>query len=112
LERLAAEAGADGVDGRRFRMLVEVDGIGAHEEDGWVGRRVRIGSAEVRFDGHVGRCLITNRDPDTGESDFPTLDTLLDYRVGLNTTEPVAFGIYGPVVRPGEVAVGDPVTVV
>lgn len=109
LARLAAEAGADAVDGRRFRMLVEVDGIGAHEEDAWVGRRVRVGTAEVRFDGHVGRCLVTNRDPDTGESDFPTLDTLLDYRHGLDTTEPVAFGVYGAVVAPGEVAVGDAV---
>lgn len=109
LARLAAEAGAEAVDGRRFRMLVEVDDVGPHEEDSWVRRRVRLGSAEVRFDGHVGRCLVTNRDPDSGESDFPTLDTLLDYRHGLDTTEPVAFGVYGPVVAPGEVAVGDPV---
>ena len=30
----------------------------------------------VGFDGHVGRCLITSRDPDTGEVDLPTLDML------------------------------------
>ena len=28
-------------------MLIEVDGLAAHEEDGWVGRSVRVGEAEV-----------------------------------------------------------------
>jgi hypothetical protein len=38
-------AGENGeVDVRRFRMLVEVDGVAAHAEDEWVGRTVRIGA--------------------------------------------------------------------
>ena len=42
LERLREEAGAGGaVDGRRFRMLFEIDGVGAHEEDEWLGTQVR-----------------------------------------------------------------------
>jgi uncharacterized protein YcbX len=41
LERLAAQLGVDSVDGRRFRMNFGVEGVGAHEEDGWRGRRVR-----------------------------------------------------------------------
>lgn len=109
LERLAAEGAVGAVDGRRFRMLIEVDGVGAHEEDGWVGGRVRLGEAEVAFIGHVGRCLITNRHPETGESDLPTLDLLLDYRAGASTTEPVAFGIFGQVLRPGRIRLGDTV---
>src|SRR5205823_5595684 len=41
LERLGEEAGATAaVDGRRFRMLLEIDGVGAHAEDGWLGTRV------------------------------------------------------------------------
>src|SRR5262249_29602687 len=44
-ERLGAELGAE-VDGRRFRMLFELDRAGAHEEDTW--ERVRIGEAVVR----------------------------------------------------------------
>ena len=41
LEALARAAGVDGpVDGRRFRMNLGVDGITAHEEDGWLGRPV------------------------------------------------------------------------
>ncbi len=109
LGRLAEAAGQTEIDSRRFRMLVEIDGVAAHEEDRWPGRAVRIGDALVRFGGHVGRCLVTSRDPDTGEIDLPTLDLLGDYRRGLGTTEPLPFGIYGEVVAPGNVRLGDPV---
>ena len=71
---------------------------------------MRIGEAAVAFGGHVGRCLITSRDPDTGEIDLPTLDMLGDYRGGVGSTEPLPFGIYGRVVEPGAVRVGDVVT--
>ncbi|MGH2885121.1 MAG: MOSC domain-containing protein, partial [Solirubrobacteraceae bacterium] len=77
LARLAEAGGIEGIDVRRFRMLVEIDGVDAHAEDRWVGDApVRIGQAVVAFDGHVGRCLITGRDPDTGQVDLPTLDLL------------------------------------
>ena len=111
LRHLAGLAGCDGVDGRRFRMLIEVDGIEAHEEDGWLGHRVRIGSAVVRPCGHVGRCVITTRDPDTAEGDLDTLKLLATYRHKINTTEPLAFGVYGEVLEGGPVRLGDPVTV-
>lgn len=111
LERLASEAGVDGVDARRFRMLIEIDGVAAHEEDGWVGQPVGVGAAVIRFEGHVGRCLTTSRQPDTGEVDLPTLDVLRDYRVGVDTTEPLPFGVYGRVLQPGIISVGDPVRV-
>ncbi len=109
LERLASEAGnADEVDGRRFRMLFEIDGVRPHEEDGWIGAEVQAGEATLRFNGDVGRCVVTSRDPDTGEIDLPTLVTLAAYRPeGL--TEPLPFGIYGSVVSPGRVRVGDSV---
>lgn len=109
LERLASEAGVDQLDSRRFRMLVEVDGIGPHAEDRWVGRSVQIGPAVVRFGGHVGRCLITGRDPESGEPTLPTLDVLRSYRGEMESTEPLPFGIYGQVLQGGRVVVGDPV---
>jgi uncharacterized protein YcbX len=111
LARLAQHAGRASVDVRRFRMLIEIDGIGAHEEDQWVGHAVEVGEAVVRAGGHVGRCAITNRHPETGEVDLQTLKILGGYRRAAVTTEPVAFGIYGEVVRPGAVALGDAVTV-
>jgi uncharacterized protein YcbX len=108
IEHLEQVAERD-VDPRRFRMLVEVDGIGAHVEDAWVGRRIRVGDALVQMNGHVGRCLVTGRDPDSGVTDLPTLDLLRTYRQGLETTEPLAFGIYGEVLEPGDVRLTDPV---
>jgi uncharacterized protein YcbX len=107
LARLAREAGVDAVDGRRFRMLIEIDGVSAHAEDDWVGARLRVGEALIRFEGHVGRCLITSRDPDSGEVDLPTLDLLRGYRGDAETTEPLPFGIYGRVLEPGAIRVGD-----
>ncbi|HUE27472.1 MAG TPA: MOSC N-terminal beta barrel domain-containing protein [Solirubrobacteraceae bacterium] len=111
LQRLAEVADRDFIDPRRFRMLIEVQGLDAHAEDGWVGRSARVGEARIRFHGHVGRCLITSRDPDTGQIDIPTLDILGCYRRDLATTEPLPFGIYGAVIEPGAVRVGDPVLI-
>ena len=107
LERLRKEAGGDGeVDGRRFRMLFEIDGVGEHEEDTWIGGRLAIGDATVALNGDVGRCLVTSRHPDTGVVDLPTLDTLAAYRRE-GVTEPLPFGVYGSVLAPGRVRVGD-----
>lgn len=105
LERQAGHA----VDPRRFRMLVELDGIDAHAEDVWVGRRLRIGGATVRINGHVGRCIVTVLDPDTGRSDMPTLELLRQYRSGLDTTEQLALGVFGEVLSPGSLRLGDSV---
>jgi hypothetical protein len=111
LRRLAEVAERDAVDARRFRMLIEVDGVDAHEEDRWVGRRMRIGPTLVAMHGHVGRCLVTSRDPESGDVDLPTLDLLGVYRRDLDSTEPLPFGIYGEVLEGGTVRVGDAVAV-
>jgi uncharacterized protein len=106
--RLEAVAGGREVDPRRFRMLIEVAGPDAHEEDEWVGRTLRVGQARVAFRGHVGRCLVTSQSPDTGVVDLPTLE-LLSYRRGAATSEPLAFGVFGEVLEPGPVRIGDSV---
>ena len=112
LGRLAQEADQDDIDCRRFRMLIEIDGIDAHAEDRWVGQTTSVGDATIRWRGHVGRCLTTSRDPDSGEIDLPTLEMLRNYRAELESTEPLPFGIYGEVVEGGTVTVGDRVAVV
>jgi uncharacterized protein len=110
LDALARVAGAEAVDARRFRMLVLVTGVDEpHEEDTWVGEQLCVGEAVVRVRGHVGRCNVTHRHPQTGDADLQTLDLLRQYRAGLDTTEPLAFGVYGEVLKPGRVAVGDAV---
>jgi len=111
LERLREEAGAaEPVDGRRFRMLFEIDGVGPHEEDDWIGSRVEIGEAVVAFAGDVGRCVITKTNPDTAEIDLDTLGTLAAYRPE-GRTERLPFGVHAAVVQPGRVRVGDAVSV-
>jgi uncharacterized protein YcbX len=112
LRQLATVADSAPVDGRRFRMLIEVDGVQAHAEDDWVRRQVRVGPALVEWHGHVGRCATTTRDPDTGEVTFPTLHVIAAYRKAHPSEEPLPFGIYGEVLESGRVQVGDEVEVV
>ncbi len=109
LSSLARMAGEREIDARRFRMSIEVTGADAHEEDSWIGRELTLGEARVVLHGHVGRCLVTSRHPEHGEVDLPTLDLLRSYRGGAQTTEPLAFGVYGSVISEGVVRVGDAV---
>jgi uncharacterized protein len=112
LEALRAAAGVEEqVDPRRFRMTFGVDGLGAHEEDGWIGRAVRVGDALLNVEGNVGGCAFTTRNADTGVVDFMTLHVLKGYRDAVPTTEPLPFGVHARVVEPGTVRLGDPVGV-
>jgi uncharacterized protein len=105
--RLEREAG-NRVDPRRFRMLFDLDGCSEHEEDTWNGRHVRVGEAVLRVGGPVPRCVVTTRDPDTGERDLDTLRLIKSYR-GVRNGEAIDFGVYAAVEQPGRVRVGDPV---
>ena len=108
LDELGRHAGVERVDPRRFRMLVGIDGVAPHEEDEWLGQEVRIGTVRVRFLDRVDRCAITTQNPDTGEPDLDTLRTIKEYR-GLRDGKRLDFGIYGDVVGPGRIRVGDAV---
>jgi uncharacterized protein len=102
---LARRAGRDAVDNRRFRMSVEIDGPGAHEEDDWIGREVALGDAVLRVVATCERCVITTRNPDTGAVDFNALRALAGYR----GKDSVCLGVLCRVVRGGDVRVGDAV---
>lgn len=109
VEELARRSGrTEPLDGRRFRMTVMVSGGAPHDEDRWIGRAVRIGSAVVRVTGPVPRCVVTTQDPRTGHTDFDTLKKIRSYR-GVRDGEAIDFGVYGEVEQPGRVRVGDPV---
>ena len=103
------EAGRDRVDDRRFRMLVTVAGCSAHEEDSWIGGLLRVGEATVRVLDAVGRCVVTTRDPSTGERDLDTLGLIRAYRGQHPEHGSIDFGVHGEVVEPGVVRVGAPV---
>lgn len=107
LARLSEEVGAP-VSAARFRSTVEVGGdLAPHEEDGWVGRRLRLGTAEVVVRARVPRCAVIDLGPDTGTADLPLMKALAAYR--LEGGE-VCFGVDASVVVPGTVTVGDRVS--
>jgi uncharacterized protein YcbX len=113
IRELAHQLGVPAVDGRRFRMLIEVEGAGAHEEDAWIGGSVEIGSAVLSITKPDARCAITTQNPDTGERDLDTLRTILRYR-GFRVGDPakkIDFGVLGEVLMPGEISIGDEVLV-
>ena len=110
LRELAANAGLDEVDPRRFRMLIDLEGAKAHEEDTWIGGTIGIGDAVLRVTKPDARCAITTQDPDTGERDLDTLRTLISYR-GLREGKHADFGVLADVAQPGRVRLGDTVRV-
>ncbi len=110
LAELARHVGADRVDARRFRMLIDLEGAAPHEEDTWIGRRIAIGEAVLAVTKPDARCAITTQDPDTGIRDLDTLRALIGYR-GLRDGKHADFGVLADVARPGRVRLGDDVVV-
>ncbi len=101
-------AAIGGLDARRFRMLLELEGCRAFEEDEWDGELVRAGAALLRVAGPVPRCAVTTQDPALGVRDHDTLRAIRALR-GTTEQKDVYFGMYATVVEPGVVAVGDAV---
>lgn len=108
LDALGGALGIGDVDARRFRMLIELEGGDAHEEDTWVGGRIGLGETVLRISAPVARCAITTHDPDTGQRDVDTLRAIKDYR-GLVNGKDLMFGVWGEVETAGIIRVGDEV---
>ncbi|HEX5017929.1 MAG TPA: MOSC N-terminal beta barrel domain-containing protein [Actinomycetes bacterium] len=109
---LGQHAPGGSLDARRFRMLIGFDGAAAYEEDTWNGHLLKVGSVQLRVRGPVPRCNATTRDPDSGVRDVKTLRLIEEHRgrtpndfgIDLN------FGVYGDVVAPGTITIGDELT--
>lgn len=89
-----------GVDRRRLRPNVLIDGAEGREEADWVGGTLRIGSALLLVRSRCERCVITTFDPDTLEQDPAVLSRInsdFDRQLGLNCE----------VLTGGEAAPGD-----
>ncbi len=93
----------------RFRANVAIEGVKAWEEQGWVGRKVRIGTVEFDVVRQVPRCLATHANPKTGERDLPILTTLT--KVIGQKTPTFAVGML-PANGAGEIRVGDEIMVI
>jgi uncharacterized protein YcbX len=109
LYALATALSSAEVNELRFRSNIAVDGLAAWEEQGWVGRRVRVGAVEFEISKPKQRCLATHANPDTGERDQPILTTL----TGVIGQEKPTFAVAMlPTGAGGKIHVGDPVAVV
>jgi uncharacterized protein YcbX len=99
---VATDGGVEavGVDGRRFRANVYLDGVEGLAEREWVGFELRLGEAVVGVRQVRGRCVMTTFDPDSLEQDITVLQKIY-FELGGVT----ALDCY--VVRPGRVRVGD-----
>lgn len=107
IAEVARHGGRDGLDPRRFRPTLLIEGCDAHAEDAWVGRIVRAGDALLRVVRPDPRCAMTTLDPDSGERDADTLRWLAEYRPRVDGE--VCCGVYADVERPGRVRIGDAV---
>jgi uncharacterized protein YcbX len=105
--------GVDLCDLRRFRpnIVIETNSAGPFEEDSWVGRTLMFGEensgavpiAAMGVTMRDERCVMVNFDPDTAEKDSEVMKTVV--RMNENYA-----GVYGTVVRAGELRVGQVVT--
>ena len=87
----------------RFRPNLLVDAAGSDfPEDGWVGRVLRIGGLRMRVDARDVRCVVITIDPVTLRRDPAILRAVARER-------DARLGVYGTIVAPGRVALGDPV---
>ena len=64
----------------RFRPNVVVEGAPAWAEDGWLGRRIRIGEVVFRAAKPSDRCVMTTQDQETGAKGREPLRTLAKHR--------------------------------
>jgi uncharacterized protein len=113
--------GVDLCDLRRFRpnVVIETNSAEPFAEDSWVGRTLMFGEgnrgaaplanptpapmAAIRVTMRDERCVMVNLDPDTAERDSEVMKTVV--RLNENYA-----GVYGTVVRAGELRVGQVVT--
>ncbi|MGK5738668.1 MOSC domain-containing protein [Micromonospora sp. URMC 103] len=102
------EAGEEPVPMSRFRPNLVVEGAPAWAEDGWQGRRLRIGDVWFRAAGACDRCVVTTTDQETGVRGREPLRTLGRHR---NIRQKLLFGLHLVPVGTGRLAVGDPVSV-
>jgi len=92
------------VDPARFRGNMLIAGAAPWAEFGWIGRRLRVGAAELEIMERIGRCAATNVDPMNGQRDMTVPRDLLR---GFGHDD---CGIYARVVTSGRIGVGDAVT--
>lgn len=85
----------------RWRGNIWLEGLAPWQEFDWIGKRIRIGDAELDVREPITRCLATTANPDTGLRDAQTLVALKEGWGHQN------FGVYAVVTKAGRIAHND-----
>ena len=93
------------VDRFRPNLLIETGSDDAYPERAWVGRRVRVGTAELEITIDCPRCVMTTH----GFGDLPKDPGIMRTLVRENNGE---LGVYATVATPGVVKAGDTLTLI
>jgi uncharacterized protein YcbX len=109
VEALAGDGGAGRLDGRRFRMTVMIQGVPPFTEDTWTDGLVQVGASVVRVEVPIRRCAAVQKHPDGLESRVDPLRRIKEVRGAMTSRNGrgLHLGVYGEVVQPGLVRVGD-----
>ena len=99
-----AEADALGIDLRRLRPNIVIDGALPEQERDWPGRALSIGATVIGVHSLRPRCIVTTIDPDSGAQD-------LDVFRRIRTLRAASLALNCWVVQPGQIAAGDTVEV-
>lgn len=101
IERIGETVGQS-LETSRFRpnIVMKSDDDDAFIEDSLVGAVLRIGTLRLRIDKRDGRCVVITMDPKTGQRNPAVLRAVAQDRDG-------CLGVYGSVLEPGVVVVGD-----
>jgi uncharacterized protein YcbX len=88
----------------RFRenLLIDLPDAEAFEEDGWVGRRLRIGEALLEVTGHASDCVLADLAIPSGERDASLLSAMVKMRNG-------KIGLEARVVSGSRIRAADPI---
>ncbi|MFF8874600.1 MOSC domain-containing protein [Streptomyces massasporeus] len=101
-------------DPRRFRpnLLVDTGELPAFAEDGWQGRRLRVGEALFGVLVPTPRCVVPTLRHDELKADPGIMRAIAhEHRVPVyDLGRPACFGVYLDVLEPGTVRLGDTVT--
>lgn len=103
LEQLSEIAGT-GVDVRRFRPNILLEGVSAWEEFSWVGQEFQLGAAKIAVTARIGRCVNIEVNPETGDRDLRLLSVLQEHFGHAQT------GVLAKIINSGSVAIGDVLT--
>jgi len=90
---------------QRWRGNLILENVDAFAEREWVGKRIRVGLAELEIRESISRCAATQASTRTGERDADTLGALKEI---LGAAE---MGVYAVVTKTGDVRAGDRIEV-